>query len=452
MQVTETISEGLRREFRVVVPAAELDGRLAQRLESMKDEVRIKGFRPGKVPVSHLRRMFGRSAMAEIVQSVLGEIARNTLASRGEKAAAPPDYKLPEDQRATEEILSGSADLAYTMTYEVLPRIDLTDFKAIAVERPVVDVADTEVDEQLRQLAENARSFATRAGAAETGDRVTISYVGTIGGEPFSGGTDDNVGVTIGSGRFIPGFDEQLVGLSSGDTKTIKVTFPVDYSAKHLAGKEAAFETTVKAVAAADPVAVDDQLAVRLGLDSLAVLRDTVRQQIVQQYSLAMRQRLKRQLLDRLDETHSFNLPAGMVDQEFESIWRQVTSELLSTGKTFEDEGTTEEAARADYRKIAERRVRLGLVMSEIGERAKVVVTEEEVQRALAAQMRQFPGQEAALVEYYKNNPDAVAALRAPIFEEKVVDYLMELVKVTDRKMTREELLREDEEEPAPAT
>ena len=448
MQVTETVNEGLKREFRVVVPAAELDGRLVEKLSSLKDEVRIKGFRPGKVPVAHLRRMFGRSTMAEIVQSVLTEVARDTLTKRGEKAAAPPNYQLPEDTDATERILAGEADLDYTMTYEVLPKITLTDFKAIAVERPVVEVTDEEVETQLRQLAESARSFATKSGAAETGDRLTISYVGKIDGEPFPGGTDDNVSVTIGGGQFIPGFAEQLVGLSSGDSKTLTVTFPEDYSARSLAGKEATFDVTVKALASADAVAIDDQLAERLGLESLDKLRETVKEQIAQQHNFSARQRLKRQLLDRLDETHKFELPPAMVEQEFESIWRQVTSGLQGSGRTFESEGTTEEAARVDYRQIAERRVRLGLVMSEIGERNNIRVTEEEAQRALSAQMRQMPGQEQALIEYYRNNPDALAALRAPIFEEKVVDFLLELVQVTDKPYTREELQRAEEEEP----
>jgi trigger factor len=391
--------------------------------------------------------MFGRSTMAEIVQSVLTEVARDTLASRGEKAAAPPDYKLPEDVSATEGILSGKADLDYTMTYEVLPKVDLADFKAISVEREIVEVTDAEIDDQLRQLAENARSFATKSGAAETGDRLTVSYVGKIDGEEFEGGRDENVSMTIGGGQFIPGFSEQLVGMASGDDKTIKVTFPEDYSARNLAGKEATFDVAVKAVASAEPVAIDDQLAERLGLQSLESLRDTVRQQIGQQYNFAARQRLKRQLLDRLDETHKLELPPRMVEQEFETIWRQIASDLSGRGKTFEEEGTTEEAARADYRNIAERRVRLGLVMSEIGERNSIQVTEEEVQRALAAQMRQFPGQEQALVEYYRDNPEGLASLRAPIFEEKVVDFLMELVQVTDKTVSREELMRDDEDE-----
>ena len=447
MQVTETVSDGLKREFSVVVPAAELDDRLVQRLSSLKDEVRIKGFRPGKVPISHLRRLFGRSAMAEIVQSVLAEVARDTLTSRGEKAAAPPDYKLPEDDKAADRILTGEADLAYTMVYEVLPKVQLADFKTISVERQVVDISDEDVEAQVKQLAESARAFATKAGKADTGDRLTISYVGKIDGEPFTGGSDDNASVTIGDGRFIPGFAEQLVGLSSGDEKTITITFPKDYAAKNLAGKQATFDISVKAVTSADAVAIDDQLAERLGLESIAALRDTVRQQIRSQYAQATRQKIKRLLLDRLDETHRFELPPAMVDQEFESIWRQILGELSNSGKTFESEETTEEAARADYRKIAERRVRLGLVMSEIGERNKIQVTEEEVQRALSAQMRQFPGQEQALIDYYRNNPEAVAALRAPIFEEKVVDYLLELVNVTDKTVSREELMRDEDDD-----
>ena len=447
MQVTETVNEGLKREFSVVVPATELDSRLLTRLDSLKDEVRIKGFRPGKVPVSHLRRMFGRSMMAEIVQTVINEVARDTLAERGERAATPPDYKLPDDEEQADKVLAGSADLSYTMSYEVLPKITLGDFKTMKVERPVVDVSDADIDTQLHQLADSTRSFATKSGAAATGDRLTISYVGKIDGEPFEGGSDDNASVTIGDGRFIPGFAEQLVGLLSGDEKTITVTFPADYPAANLAGKEATFDITVKAVAAADPVEIDDNLAERLGLQSLDALRDTVKQQIQSQYTNAARQKLKRQVLDKLDAMHQIDLPPGMVEQEFDQIWRQVTTQLQTDGKTFESEGTTEEAAREDYRKISERRVRLGLVMSEIGEKAKITVTDEEAQRALQAQMRQFPGQEQALVDYYRQNPDALSALRAPIFEEKVLDYLLELADVSEKKVTREELLAEDEDD-----
>ncbi|MEJ0012958.1 MAG: trigger factor [Bauldia sp.] len=447
MQVTETQVDGLRREFAVVIPATELDSRLVERLTAMKNEVQIKGFRPGKVPVSYLRRLVGRSEMAGIVQSMLSEVARDTLASRGEKAVTQPDYKLPEDEALSEKVLTGGADLSYTMTYEVMPHVELADFKKIEVERPVVAVTDEDIEEQLKQLADGARSFATKQGVAATGDRLTISYVGKINGETFSGGSDDNAVLTIGDGRFIPGFDEQLIGLASGDSKTITVTFPADYAAKDLAGKEATFDVQVKALAAADAVAIDDGLAERLGLPDIAALRDTVRDQVKQQYTFATSQKVKRNLLDILDKQHDFALPPALVDQEFDTIWRQITDDLARSGKSFADEGTTEEAARADYRKIAERRVRLGLVMSEIGDRNNIQVTEEETQRALAAHMRQFPGQEQALVDYYRRSPEALASLRAPIFEQKVVDFILELAKVTDKPVTKEELLRDDDEE-----
>jgi trigger factor len=452
MQVTETLVDGLKREFKVVVPATELDGRLVERLSSLKDEVRIKGFRPGKVPMSHLKRLFGRSTMAEIVQNVISEVARDTLSERGEKAAMQPHYELPEDEGEANEVLAGNHDLAYTMSYEVLPKIELTDFKTISVERPTVEVAEAEVEEQLTRLADSTRSYTTKAGAADTGDRITLAYVGKLDGEPFEGGSDDNAVIRIGDKRFIPGFEEQLVGLSTGDKKTIAVTFPEDYAASNLAGKEATFDIEVKAVAAGDEVAIDDKLAERLGLESLQSLRDTVRQQLQQQYAQAIRQRVKRQILDRLDETHRFELPERLVEQEFETIWRQIVDELSQTGRTFADEDTTEEKAREDYQEIAQRRVRLGLVMSEIGERAKVEVTDEELQRAMAAQLRQVPGQEQALLDYYRKNPDSLASLRAPIFEEKVVDYLLELVNVTDKPVTAEELMKQAEEEGLTAT
>jgi trigger factor len=446
MQVTETLSDGLKREFKVVVPLQELDERLSERLSSLKDEVRIKGFRPGKVPVSHLRRLYGRSAMAEIVQNTLRDVAKQTLDERGERAATPPDYQLPEDQGEADKILTGQADLAYTMSYEVLPRVVLGDFKKISVERPVVEVSEEEVDRQLNQLAESGRSYEPKAGKVENGDRVTLSYVGKIDGEPFEGGKDENATLRIGSGQFIPGFEEQVIGLSASEEKTISVTFPENYGAAQLAGKAATFDVTIKEIAAPGELVIDDTLATRLGLESLDKLRDAIRDQLRGQYREAARMKVKRQMLDRLDETHSFELPPKMVEAEFQNIWRQIESDMARNSRTFDQEGTTEEAAKADYRKIAERRVRLGLVLSEIGEKNQIEVREDELQRALAAQLRNFPGNEKQVLEYYRRDPDAINALRAPIFEEKVVDYLLELVNVTDKPVTREELLKDDEE------
>ena len=447
MQVTETLVEGLKREFKVVVPAQELDQRLNTKLTELKDEVRIKGFRPGKVPVSHLRRLFGKSAMAEIVQNMISEVARDTISGRGERAAMTPDFELPEDEKQADQVLAGQADLTYTMRYEILPKVELQDFKGIEVERPVAEVKDEEVDTELQKLAEVTRTFTPKEAKAEAGDRVSASYIGRIDGEPFPGGTDENAQIRLGTTQLIPGFAEQLDGVASGEERTVNVKFPDDYGAKQLAGKEASFEVKVKEVASADPVTLDDETAKRLGVESLDKLRDLVRQQLRSQLDNASRMKLKRQLLDRLDEMHKMDLPPKMVDQEFDNIWKQITGELEQSGKTFEGEGTTEEKAREEYRKIAERRVRLGLVLSEIGERNRIDVTEEEVQRGLQAQLRQFPGQEKALVDYYRRNPEALASIRAPIFEEKVVDFLLELVKVTEKPVSREELLREDEDD-----
>lgn len=446
MQVTETLVEGLKREFKVVVPATELDDRLNTRLSSLKDEVRIKGFRPGKVPVNHLRRLYGKSAMAEIVQGLISEVARKTMADRGERTAAQPDYELPEDQTEAEQVLDGKADLTFTMRYEVLPKVEQKDYKAITVERPTVAVTDEELDAEVKRVAATTATYTPKDGKAGNGDRVTISYVGKLNGEPFEGGSDDNAVLLLGSNQFIPGFAEQLDGVVAGEEKTISVTFPEDYGAKKLAGQAATFDIKVKEVASPEPVTIDDALAERLGLESVEKLREAVSLQMQNQYTAATRQKVKRQLLDQLDSMYTFELPSRMVQQEFDNIWQQVTTEMTQSGRTFEDEKTTEETARADYRKIAERRVRLGLVLSEIGEKNKIDVTDEEVQRALAAQLRQFPGREQVLLDYYRKNPDAVAGLRAPIFEEKVVDLLLELVNVQDKTVTREELLRDDEE------
>lgn len=452
MQVTETLSDGLKREFKVVVPADELDERLVQRLTSLKDEVRIKGFRPGKVPVNHLRKLYGRSAMAEIVQAMLNEVTVKTLEERGERAATPPDYDLPEDTAMAESILSGGADLSYTMSYEILPEVVLGDFKKVEVERPVVEIAEEEVEAQLQQLAESGRTFDEKSGQAEDGDRVTLSYAGKIDGEVFDGGTDDNASIRIGSGQFIPGFEDQLIGVSAGDEKVVTVTFPQDYAAQHLAGKTADFDVSVKEVSKPGELTIDDQLAERLGLESIDKLREAIREQLRSQYDQAIRMKVKRQILDQLDELHQFSLPPKMVQTEFDNIWRQITTEMAQNSTTFETEGTTEEAARDDYMKISERRVRLGLVLSEIGEKNGIEVREEEVQRALAAQLRQFPGNEQQVLDYYRNDPDAAAALRAPIFEEKVVDFLLELITIADKPVTKEELLDESQEDELPAT
>lgn len=447
MQVTETLSEGLKRELSITVPAADLVGRLDKRLAEIKDTVRINGFRPGKVPTAHLKRLVGAQEMARIVDEVIGESIREVVEGRGERPALNPDVALAEGC-AAEAVVAGEADLVFTAAYELLPNFEIADWSAIEVERAVVPVKDEEVEERLKQIAEGNRPFADKAEgeAAATGDRVKIDFVGTIEGVPFDGGSAEGVDLVLGSNQFIPGFEDQLVGAKVGDEVVVKVSFPEDYAAAHLAGKPAEFACKVTAIAAPGELVVDDEWAKKLGIDSLDKLREIIKEQIGAQYAGATRAKVKRALLDKLDEQYTFDLPEKLVEGEFENIWNQAQAELQQTGKTFADEGTTEDEAKADYRKIATRRVRLGLVLSEVGEKREVKVTDEEVQRALIERVRQFPGQEKQVFDYYRSNAMALASLRAPIFEEKVIDLILAEVKVTDKEVTAEELLAETEE------
>ncbi|WP_428646201.1 trigger factor [Roseibium sp.] len=448
MQVTETLAEGLKRELKIDIPAGDLAAKLDEYMADLKGKANIKGFRPGKVPLAHLKKMYGRQAMAEILSNTIQETTQKAVEERSERPALTPEIDLPDED--AEKIMAGDADLSFKMTYDVLPEFEIVDFAGFEIERPVVEIADEEVDSQVADIAKNNTPFETKDGAAENGDRVTMSYVGKIDGEPFEGGADENGMLVLGSGQFIPGFEDQLIGVKAGDEKVLEVTFPEDYPAAHLAGKAATFDVNVKEVAAPGEVTVDDEFAKGLGLESLDKLKEIVRGQIESQFGALTRQRVKRQLLDKLDDHYSFDLPEKLLNSEFDVVWRQVEEDMKRNEKTFEDEDTTEEEAKAEYRKIAERRVRLGLVLSEIGEKNDIQVTDEELQRALYDRVRQFPGQEQQVFEFYKNNQQALASLRAPIYEEKVVDFMLELAKVTDKTVTKEELeklVNEDEED-----
>ncbi|OQP88059.1 trigger factor [Rhizobium rhizosphaerae] len=447
MQVIETRSEGLKRELKVVIPAADMAARMVERLEEVKGKVRINGFRPGKVPFAHMKKMYGKSVMAELVNDLVRDKPSEILSGRGEKSATQPEVGMTEDQAEAEKILNAEADFEFTLNYEVIPSIELKDVSGISVTREVVAIDDKEVEEQILKIAENARTFEDKDGAAENGDRVTIDYLGKLDGEAFDGGKDEDAELVLGSNRFIPGFEEQLVGLKAGDEKVITVTFPADYPAANLAGKDATFDIKVKTVAAPGAVEINDELASKLGLESADKLREVVRSQIEGQFGQITRQKVKRQLLDQLDALYSFETPERLVDAEFDNIWRQINTDLEQAGKTFADEDTTEEEARAEYRKLAERRVRLGLVLSEIGEKAEIQVSDEEMQRSLFEQLRQFPGQERQIIEYFQKTPGAAASLRAPIFEEKVVDHLLGQISVTDKTVSKDELTAEDEDD-----
>src|SRR5664279_2604588 len=447
MQVTETLSEGLKREFKVVVPAAELDAKVNSRLDEMKDRVRINGFRPGKVPVAHLKRMYGRSAMAEVIEATVRDTNNQIVSERGFKLASDPKVTLPTEQAAVEKLIAGESDLDYTMAVEIVPNIELANFKDLKLTKLTSDVADSEIDESITRIAEQNKPYTPKpeGGKAAKDDRVTISYAGTIDGVAFEGGTGDNAEVLIGLNTFIPGFEDQLIGVAAGETRTLKVTFPAHYPKAELAGKNAEFVVTAKSIETPGSVKVDDDFAKSLGLESLAKLRDAVKERIASEHVAISRQKLKRALLDELDTRHKFEPPPTLVEQEFDRVWKSVLGEMENEKKTFADENTTEEKAKAEYRAIAERRVRLGLVLAEIGEKNTITVTEDEMSRAVMERARQFAGQEQRVWDYYRQNPQAVAALRAPIYEEKVVDFLLELASVTEKKVAREELYKEDD-------
>ena len=447
MQVNETLSEGLKHEFQVSVPATDLDAKVDERLADMKDKVRINGFRPGKVPAGHLKKLYGKSVMAETIDQLVRDTNTKIFTERGFKLATEPKVTLPTDQDEINKLLDGKSDLTYTVAIEVIPPIALADFKGFTIEKPTVEVTDEDVEEAVKRIAEQNRPFADKGeGAkAETGDRVTISFKGTIDGEAFEGGTSENVPVQIGSNTFIPGFEDQLVGIGKDETRTLKVTFPTNYGNDQLAGKDAEFVTTATLIEAPQTITPDDEFAKKLGLESLDKLKEAARERIKQEFDGATRQRVKRQLLDKLDEAHKFDPPQTLVEQEYDLMWNSIKKEMESVNRTFADENTTEEKAQEDYRKIADRRVRLGLVLSEIGEKNNITVTDDEVSRALVERARQFPGQEKQVWDYYRNNPQMLAQLRAPIFEDKVVDFVLELAKVDEKKITREELFKDEQ-------
>ncbi|MET4310002.1 trigger factor [Bradyrhizobium sp. RT4b] len=449
MQVTETLSEGLKHEFKISVPASDLDAKAGAKLVDLKDKVRINGFRPGKVPVAHLKKVYGRSVMAETIDQTIRDTNTQLFSDRGFRLATEPKITMPTEQAEVEELLNGKTDLTYTVAIEVVPAIALADFKSFQVEKPVADVSDTDVDEAIKRIADSNRGYAAKAeGAkAESGDRVTINFKGTINGEVFEGGTGEGIQVAIGSNTFIPGFEEQLTGIGAGETRTLKVSFPKNYMNDKLAGQPAEFETTATSIEAPQDVAIDDEFAKTLGLESLDKLKEAARERLAAEFAGATRQRVKRALLDRLDEAHRFEAPPSLVDEEFNLMWNSVKAEMDSAGKTFADEDTTEDKAKDEYRKIADRRVRLGLVLSEIGEKNKITVTDDEVGRAVIERARSMPGREKEVWDYYRNNAQALAQLRAPIYEDKVVDFILELANVTEKKVSREDLYKDEDAE-----
>ncbi|MBQ0821467.1 trigger factor [Microvirga terrae] len=447
MQVTETLSQGLKREFKVVLPATELEERLNSELTTLKDRVRINGFRPGKVPVGHLRKVYGRSVMADVLQNAVNEANRKIVEDNGLKLANEPQIQFPESQEEVEKAMEAKGDLAFTVALEVLPVFELADLSDVTVKKPVAEVTDAEITESLERMAKQNRSFEPKDGAAADGDRVVVDFVGRIDGTEFEGGKGEDIRVELGSNTFIPGFEDQLLGLKAGDTKLVKVTFPVNYMAAHLAGKDAEFDVTVKEVEAPGALQIDDEMAKGFGMDSLDKLKDAIRDAIKRDFDTQSRRKVKKDLLDSLDAKYSFELPPTLVEQEFAAVWSQVVGDMKSNNRTFEDEDTTEDDAKAEYRKIAERRVRLGLVLAQIGEKSDIKISDDEVTQALIERVRQYPGQERQVWEFYQKNPQALAEIRAPLFEEKVVDQILSQVKVDEETVSKDALFSDEDED-----
>ncbi|MDE1937987.1 MAG: trigger factor [Alphaproteobacteria bacterium] len=439
MQITETVSEGLRREYKVTVGAADLDARLVGKLEEIKPRLSLKGFRPGKAPVSFLKKTYGKSMMGEIVEAAVNEGSQKAVTDNALKVAFPPRVEAVGD---VQQVIDGKADLEFRVLVDLMPDFELGDVSKIEVERLVSEVSEADVDDSVKRLAEQSRSYTARAEgeAAQKDDAVTIDFVGSVDGEEFSGGKADDFNLVLGSGQLIPGFEDQLIGAKAGEAREVKVTFPADYPEAKLAGKDALFAVTVKEVKAPDALVIDDELAKKLGLDTLGTLKERMRDQLKREYASASRLHLKRRILDALDAQHSFSLPPTMVEGEFNGIWRQVEAELKREGKTADDEGKSEEELKKEYHDIAERRVRLGLVLARLGEQNGLTVGNDEIQRAIATRARQFPGQEQQVFEYYARNQQALAEIRAPLFEDKVVDFIAELAQVTDKTVDRETL------------
>ncbi len=443
MQITEINSEGLKRKLKVIVGQDELGERFNQKIDEIKDRVQLKGFRRGKVPLAHIKKLYGRSVMAEVLEQTVRESSSKAITDRNERPAMQPAIDLAEDKASIDQIIDGKADLAFDMSFEVLPEIPATEYGALKLERLVAEVEPAEIDKAVDQLAQRSTTYEPEEGrVAGDGDRVTIDYVGKIDGVAFDGGTGEAMQVVLGQGNFIPGFEEGLKGAKAGDERVVEATFPESYQVKDLAGKTAQFETKVSEVAAPKKPAIDDELARSLGAENLEKLREMVTAQIAQEFAGAARMKLKRELLDALEKVHGFELPPSLVDGEFQSIWNQLERGLEREGKTFADEGKTEDELREEYRRIAERRVRLGLVIGEIGEKNQIQVSQDEMRRALMNEARKYPGQEKFVYEYYEKTPGALAQLRAPIFEDKVVDFVLDQAKPDERKVTKDELFK----------
>jgi trigger factor len=431
MSITETLNDGLKRGYEITVTAAELDAKVNEKLVEARPEIEMKGFRKGKVPMALLKKQFGQRLLGEAMQEAVDGAMNAHFEASGDRPAGQPEVKM------TNEDWKEGDDIVVTMTYERLPEVPDTDFSKVTLERLVVKAADADVDEALGNLAETVKDYADKDGAAEMGDQVVFDFVGKIDGEAFEGGAAEDYPLVLGSNSFIPGFEEGLVGVKAGDAKDVEVTFPEDYQAENLAGKAAVFSCTVKAVKAAEAATIDDAFAAKFGAESLEALKGQIAERLEAEYKGAARQVMKRKLLDQLDTLVTFELPPSLVEAEANQIahqlWHEENPEVHGHDHpeiTPTDEHTT----------LAERRVRLGLLLAEIGQKNEIEVSDSEFTQAVMNQARQYPGQERAFFEFVQKNGQIQQQIRAPLFEDKVVDYLFELATVTDKDVSKDDL------------
>jgi len=445
MQVTETLSEGLKRAYTVIVPAADIETRRGRRLAELGKSLKLPGFRPGKVPLPVVKQRYGTAVSAEVLEDSVNEATQQVLSDRGLRAAMQPKVDVVS--------IEDTKDLEFNVQVELLPDVPMPDFGAIEITRLKAEPQPETIDKALHDIATRQRELVEEPEArpAATGDFLTVDFLGKIDGTPFAGGAGTDVDVEIGGTGFIPGFTEQMVGMSPGETRAIDVTFPEEYGSKELAGKAATFEITAKKLKKPVLPAIDDDLGQKLGLDGLQQLREILTSQVQREYDQLSRMRVKRQLLDALAKVATFEVPPGMVQAEFDQIWQRVEADRKQGQVDTDDAGKDDDTLKAEYRGIAERRVRLGLLLAEIGRANAISVTPDELTRAMRAEAARYPGQEAQVMEFFRKNPQGAEGLRGPIFEDKVVDFVLELAKVTERSVTPEELGRDPDEAPVEA-
>ncbi|MEQ9328838.1 MAG: trigger factor [Rhodospirillales bacterium] len=443
MQVTEINAEGLKREFKVVLAAAEIDEKVSARLDEVSKNIRMPGFRPGKVPTSLLRKQYGQAVMGEVLEQAINDSSQQTIMERGLKPAIQPKIEIAEG-------FEPGKDLEFSMQVELLPEIELIDFSTVELTRFKVPVADEQVNDALTRIADGQKSSEAISSKrkSKAGDIAVIDFLGKVDGVAFDGGAGEDFHLELGSGMFIPGFEDQVTGAKAGDEIEVNVNFPEDYGHKALAGKAAVFEVKVKELRESKPAEIDDELAKKLGMESLDKLKEQIRSDIEREYANVTKMRLKRDLLDYLDKNQPVEAPSGLVEQEFDAIWQQFEQAKSEDPSQIDpdDLEKPEDELKAEYRKIAERRVRLGLILSEVGQGNNIQIQQEDLNRAMMTEARRYPGQEAQVIQYFQQNPQAMEGLRAPLMEDKVVDFILEMAKIKETESSIEDVTKDPEE------